>query len=48
MKVSFKELAKLIAPLKTDYTVNADGWHPNINGYAKYYADKIASFLERL
>lgn len=38
----------LIESLKTEYTVNGDGWHPNTTGYSKYYVDKIASFLERL
>ncbi|MDK0640419.1 BppU family phage baseplate upper protein [Clostridium perfringens] len=35
----------LINDLKQLYTKNADGWHPNEEGYRKYYCDKIEQFL---
>lgn len=34
-----------INSLKTLYTRNGDGWHPNQLGYEKYYCDKIEQFL---
>lgn len=34
-----------INSLKTLYTRNGDGWHPNELGYLKYYCDKIEQFL---
>lgn len=34
-----------INSLKTVYTNNGDGWHPNKLGYEKYYCDKIEQFL---
>ena len=34
-----------INSLKTVYTNNGDGWHPNELGYKKYYCDKIEQFL---
>ena len=34
-----------IDSLKTLYTRNGDGWHPNELGYEKYYCDKIEQFL---
>ena len=34
-----------INSLKTVYTKNGDGWHPNELGYKKYYCDKIEQFL---
>ena len=34
-----------IPNLKKTYTHNGDGWHPNEEGYKKYYCDKIESFL---
>ena len=37
-----------IPSLKTTYTHNGDGWHPNELGYEKYYVDKIIAFMERL
>ncbi|MEF3309531.1 SGNH/GDSL hydrolase family protein [Paenibacillus sp. GYB004] len=38
----------LIADLKTNYTTNADGWHPNEQGYRLYYVDKIEAWLKTL
>ena len=35
-------------PLREAYTYNADGWHPNADGYNKYYVPKIISWLESL
>ena len=34
--------------LPETYTKNGDGWHPNENGYKKYYVDKIVAWLESL
>ena len=34
--------------LREAYTLNADGWHPNKQGYEKYYCDKIESWLKTL
>ncbi|MDY3358859.1 MAG: BppU family phage baseplate upper protein [Clostridium celatum] len=34
-----------IPNFKKTYTHNGDGWHPNEEGYKKYYCDKIESFL---
>ena len=34
--------------LRTTYTKDGDGWHPNEAGYKKYYVDKIVKFLETL
>lgn len=35
-------------PLRTQYTDEGDGWHPNEEGYIKYYCDKIESWLKTL
>ena len=35
-------------PLREAYTHNADGWHPNEEGYKKYYVPKIVKWLESL
>ncbi|MDF2537405.1 MAG: hypothetical protein K0S76_426 [Herbinix sp.] len=37
-----------IANLKTTYTVNADGWHPNELGYRKFYVDRVEAFMRGL
>lgn len=37
-----------ITSLKTIYTNNSDGWHPNEDGYRKYYVDKIESWMKTL
>lgn len=34
--------------LKQLYTTNADGWHPNEEGYRKYYVPKIEAWLKTL
>jgi len=34
--------------LRTTYTQNGDGWHPNEQGYKKYYCDKIESWMKTL
>lgn len=34
--------------LREAYTLNSDGWHPNREGYEKYYCDKIESWLKTL
>lgn len=37
-----------IDDLKTAYTYNSDGWHPNENGYRKYYVPYITAWLKTL
>lgn len=34
--------------LRTTYTHNGDGWHPNEEGYKKYYVPKIEAWLKTL
>ena len=34
--------------LREKYTRNADGWHPNEEGYRKYYVPKITEWLKTL
>lgn len=34
--------------LKQNYTHNGDGWHPNEDGYMKYYVPKIEAWLKTL
>lgn len=34
--------------LRETYTQNADGWHPNEEGYKKYYVPKIEAWLKTL
>lgn len=34
--------------LRTSYTKDGDGWHPNEDGCKKYYVDKVISWLESL
>ena len=44
----FKESDTILYPLREAYTSNADGWHPNEEGYKKYYVPKIVKWLETL
>lgn len=37
-----------IKSLRDLYTHNSDGWHPNEEGYKKYYVDLIENFLKSL
>lgn len=37
-----------ISSLKSAYTSNGDGYHPNQDGYNKYYVDRIASWMQTL
>lgn len=37
-----------VLSLKTKYTANGDGWHPNEDGYRKFYVDKIAAWMATL
>ena len=37
-----------LSSLPTTYTKDGDGWHPNEDGYKKYYVDKIVAWLETL
>lgn len=34
--------------LREEYTNNGDGWHPNEEGYRKYYVDKITAWMKTL
>lgn len=34
--------------LKQAYTTNADGWHPNEEGYLKYYVPRIEAWMKTL
>ncbi len=40
--------AELYANTRELYTYNADGWHPNEEGYKKYYVPKIVAWLKTL
>jgi lysophospholipase L1-like esterase len=52
--VPFLNLNAMVPPLnyipdlKSQYTSNGDGWHPNEAGYKKYYCDKIETWLTSL
>lgn len=37
-----------IDSLKQAYTTNADGWHPNAEGYLRYYVPKIEAWMKTL
>lgn len=37
-----------VTELKETYTYNGDGWHPNEEGYKKYYVPKIEAWLKTL
>lgn len=37
-----------ISALKTTYTLNGDGWHPNEAGYNAFYVPKIEAWLKTL
>ena len=37
-----------IDSLKSIYTNNGDGWHPNLLGYETFYVDKITAWLKTL
>lgn len=37
-----------LAVLRNTYTLNGDGWHPNDEGYKKYYVPKIEAWLKTL
>ena len=36
------------ASMRTAYTYNGDGWHPNEEGYKKYYVPKIEAWMRTL
>ena len=38
----------LVDMLRTTYTANSDGWHPNELGYKLFYVPKVIAFLESL
>ncbi|MFP3648203.1 hypothetical protein, partial [Paraburkholderia sp. SIMBA_054] len=52
--IKYVDLYKTIAPMryieniKTTYTRNSDGWHPNKLGYDLFYCDPIESFMKTL
>ena len=35
-------------PLRLRFTYNGDGWHPNEEGYLKYYCDPIEAWMKNL
>lgn len=37
-----------IDSLKTEYTTSGDGWHPNEDGYRRFYVPKIEAWLRTL
>ena len=37
-----------VASLKSSYTNNGDGYHPNEAGYTKYYVDRVAAWMRTL
>jgi lysophospholipase L1-like esterase len=37
-----------LSALRTTYTKDGDGWHPNEEGYKKYYVPKIEAWLKTL
>ena len=52
--VPYLDLSTLVPPLnfveslKTDYTANGDGWHPNEAGYKLFYTPKIVNWMKSL
>lgn len=52
--VPFIDLESLVPPLncipslKSVYTNNGDGWHPNELGYEKFYVEQIAAWMKTL
>lgn len=42
------EYTSVGAAIRTAYTKNGDGWHPNEQGYKKYYCDKIEAWMKTL
>lgn len=44
----FTRAMTTLFPLREAYTYNADGWHPNEEGYKKYYVPIIESYLKTL
>lgn len=44
----FSFLGGDLAVLRETYTYNGDGWHPNEEGYKKYYVPKIEAWLKTL
>lgn len=41
-------IAGFDASMRTTYTYNGDGWHPNEEGYKKYYVPKIEAWMRTL
>lgn len=41
-------LSRYVEELKNTYTNNQDGWHPNEDGYKKYYCDPIEAWMKNL
>lgn len=44
----FKQEDGPLWELRRSYTYNGDGWHPNEQGYLKYYCDKIEAWMKTL
>lgn len=43
-----EEIDPALYEIKKTYTKSGDGWHPNEEGYKKYYCDKIEAWLKSL
>ena len=43
-----EEIDPALYEIKKTYTNSGDGWHPNEEGYKKYYCDKIEAWLKSL
>lgn len=52
--IPFIDLEELVPPLnfiatlKSAYTLNGDGWHPNEDGYNLFYVEKIEEWMKTL
>lgn len=44
----FTSASESLYALRTEYTKDGDGWHPNEDGYRKYYVDKITAWMKTL
>lgn len=48
LNITVPPFAYLDNTIKTAYTKDGDGWHPNEQGYKKYYCDKIVAWMKTL
>ena len=44
----FTSASESLYALRTECTKDGDGWHPNEEGYRKYYVDKITAWMKTL